>query len=182
MSMLSRWNRPRKSSNGSNTPTRHGRGDDFDALMRPFNRLQNQINRVFDDFFDDAPINAASSQWMNRGLEGYRPRLDVSETNDAFLIEADVPGMDDSDIEVAVSDDMLTIRGERQEESHSDDGETDYVRRERSYGYFERRIGLPKGVDTEAIRARFKNGVLTVSLPKTGEAQGDWRTIDAERT
>ncbi len=181
MSMLSRWNRDRKSGNGSrsSTPSRRDPDSDWETMARPFNALQEQVNRLFEDFFDDMPLGRSTSQWMNRSTEGYRPRLDVSETENDFTIAADIPGMNEDDIEVAVSDDALTIRGERREES--EDRETDYVRRERAYGFFERRIPLPRGVETDDISARFKDGVLTVSLPKTDDAKHDWRTIEVKR-
>jgi HSP20 family protein len=93
----------------------------------------------------------------------------------AYEITAELPGMDESNIDVKVSDGTLTIKGEKKEEK--EEKEKDYYLSERRYGSFQRAFAVPDGVDTDKIDAQFKNGVLTVTLPKTAEAQKSEKKI-----
>ncbi len=97
------------------------------------------------------------------------PAVDVTETDKTYEITAELPGMDEKNIEVKVADGVLTIEGEKQEEKEKK--EKDYYLSERSFGSFQRSFKVPNGVDTDKIDATFKNGVLKVILPKSAEAQ-----------
>ena len=97
------------------------------------------------------------------------PAVDVTETDKAYEIVAELPGMDEKNVEVKVADDILTIKGEKQEEK--EERRKDYYLSERSFGSFQRAFQVPAGVDTDKIEANFKNGVLIVTLPKSAEAQ-----------
>ena len=97
------------------------------------------------------------------------PPADVSETDNAYEITAELPGMDEKNVEVKVANGVLTIRGEKQDEK--EEKKKGYHMRERSYGSFERSFQVPDGVDADKIEANFKKGVLTVILPKSAEAQ-----------
>jgi HSP20 family protein len=103
------------------------------------------------------------------------PAVNVSESDQEFRISAELPGMDENDIELLLSQGNLTIKGEKKQE-HEDKG-SGYYRLERNYGTFQRSIPLPKGVDTEQVDATFKKGVLTVTLPKIPELQSDTRKV-----
>ncbi len=100
----------------------------------------------------------------------FLPRVDVSETGKEVRITAELPGLDEKDMEVAVTNNMLTIKGEKKVEEE----EGDYYHSERSYGYFNRTIALPQGIDADKAEAKFKKGVLKVTIPKKPEAQS-WR-------
>jgi HSP20 family protein len=100
----------------------------------------------------------------------WAPSLDLSETKDALVVKADVPGMELKDIQVSLQEQMLTIKGEKKQEKEEKDEE--FHRVERSYGAFTRALRLPVPVDTSKVAASFKNGVLTVTLPKTPAAKG----------
>ena len=104
--------------------------------------------------------------WLGGEL---RPELDLTEDGKAFQVTIDLPGLDEKDVAVTLSDRELTIRGEKKEEKETK--EKDYYRRERTHGTFRRSIELPSAVDAEKIEASFKKGVLTIRLPKTKEAQ-----------
>lgn len=134
----------------------------------PMVSLQRGLNRVFEDFWGrfDNPFGG--------GLSAGGPRTDISETDEAMLVSVDLPGLDDKDIEVNVTDDMLTIRGEREEKSEKD-GFSSQSRRS-----FHRMIPVPPGVDPEKAEAEFKRGVLTVTLPKTEEAKARVKRIDVK--
>ncbi len=136
---------------------------------QPFLELQRATNRLFDSFFRD--VGRMWGTWPDPfaltadsfGLQW--PRVDISEADDAFIITAELPGVDEDDLEVSVSGNRITIRGEKQQtEEHQD---RSYYHAECSYGSFQRSFTLPMEIDSEKIDAFFKQGVLTVRLPKT---------------
>src|SRR5215211_6044342 len=119
------------------------------------------MNRLFNAAFDSTtPGNAtAARRWT--------PAMDLLETEEQFVLRADLPGMSESDVSVELEDNVLTVSGERKTE-HEDKREGFY-RVERSFGRFSRSLTLPKGIDPEAVTARFENGVLEVRVPKPEE-------------
>lgn len=133
----------------------------------PFVSLQREMNRLFDSFFG----GLSPSPWasLERGsAESFNPRIDVSETDKEIKISAELPGMDENDIDVSLTKDTLTIKGEKKEEK--EDKGKDYYRMERSYGSFARTIPLPVEVNTDKVEATFKKGILSVMIPKTATA------------
>jgi len=106
------------------------------------------------------------------------PAVDVIESENAYEVTAELPGMDEKNIEVKVANGFLTIKGEKQEEK--EEKKKDYYLQERSFGSFERSFGLPEGVDADKIQASFKKGVLTVMLPKKPEAQKPAKKIEVK--
>ncbi len=187
MNMLRRWT-GRRSNGGMMESSRQEMEEpgEMGEMTRSFMNLQNQINRVFENFFDDFPMPMSMSMPTSMGRRGssmmgmqrFRPRMDLSETADAFKITADVPGMTEDDIDITVSDDTLTVHGERTEDVEED--ETNFFRRERSYGMFHRRLPLPGEIERDQISANFKNGVLSIELPKSEEAKRHWRKIEVK--
>jgi HSP20 family protein len=105
--------------------------------------------------------------------------VDVAERENEYEITAELPGMEEKDIEVNVSDDLLTIKGEKREEK--EEKKKDYYVSERRYGSFQRSFSLPDGIDANKIEAKFINGVLTVILPKTPEAQKKQKKIEIKK-
>jgi len=105
------------------------------------------------------------------------PRMDFRETEDEFRIDAELPGLGDADIEVTFEDGVLTIKGERADEQSESSEEASYRRRETYRGQFARSVRLPEDVDAEAIKAVYKNGVLSVTIPKPPEVKPEVRTI-----
>lgn len=132
----------------------------------PVSSLQHEMNQLFDRFFEGFPFEPFD--WSG-GFASFRPRIDVSETDTEVTVSAELPGVDEDDIDVSVRGDALTISGERREEKEEHD--RDYYRREQLYGNFQRTIPLPNGIDTDHVSAAFKRGVLTVHLPKTEAAR-----------
>jgi HSP20 family protein len=110
---------------------------------------------------------------------GRAPVVDVAERENEYEITAELPGMEEKDIELTVSDDVLKIRGERKEEK--EEKNKDYHISERRYGSYQRSFRLPEGVDDSKIEAKFKNGLLTVTLPKTAEAQKKSKKIEVKK-
>jgi HSP20 family protein len=149
-------------------------------IWRPFNVLRKEVDRLFDDFGDDfwrRPFRSFAGLekgWAQRFAAS--PPADIAETDKAYEITAELPGIDQKNIEVNVANGALTIKGEKKEET--EEKKKDYYVSERRYGSFERSFGLPEGVDADKIEATFKNGVLKVTLPKTAEAQKAAKKIE----
>ena len=133
------------------------------ALM-PWTGLKQEMDRLFDRFGLEpwAELPTALGDWA--------PSLDVSETKEAFVVKAETPGMESKDIQVSLQENMLTIKGEKRQEK--EDKDERYHRVERAYGAFARSVRLPVAVDGSKVTAAFKNGLLTVTLPKTPGAKG----------
>lgn len=145
-------------------------------LWRPFEGLRQEVERLFDDFdrgvwrspFRRA-LFAGEPSWRPEFARGDLPAVDIAEGDKTYEVTAELPSMDEKNVEVKVANGNLVIKGEKQEEK--EEKKKDYYLHERSFGSFERSFPLPEGVDRDKIEASFKKGVLTVTLPKTAEAQ-----------
>ncbi|HTX14254.1 MAG TPA: Hsp20/alpha crystallin family protein [Candidatus Baltobacteraceae bacterium] len=124
--------------------------------------LQDQVNRLF-----EAPYAGRRTDSSN--LTTWAPAVDIYETENELVVKADLPDINEKDLDVRVENNMLNIRGERKFEQKVT--EDNYLRIERTYGSFSRSFSLPTTVNTEGIKAEYKNGVLTVELPKRAEAK-----------
>lgn len=132
---------------------------------RNLNDLQREIDRVFGNFFPSSDREGSSSSQQ----AVWAPRTDLVETDDAYRIHLDVPGMSKEDLKINYQDNQLTVSGERKSDRTADDEE--YVRVERSFGHFYRSFTLPRTVNAEDINATYDSGVLTISVPKTEEVK-----------
>jgi HSP20 family protein len=110
------------------------------------------------------------------------PRVDVSESENEYEVTAELPGIDEKDVELTLADNVLTIRGEKKVEREEKDKDKNYYMSERSFGSFRRAVPLPAEVDEDRVEANFKNGVLTVHLPKSPQAQARTRRIEVKGT
>jgi HSP20 family protein len=125
---------------------------------REVDSLQSEVNRVFDAFFGNGQATPAR-RWV--------PAMDLVETDDHFVLRADLPGLSEKDVNIEVEERVLTVSGERKAEHEvSKEG---YHRVERAFGSFSRSLTLPEGIDAEAVTANFENGVLEVQIPKPEE-------------
>jgi HSP20 family protein len=127
---------------------------------REINSLQQEVNRLFNTFFDAPAAGGAANGPARRWV----PAMDLIETEDHFVLRADLPGLSESDVDLSLEENVLTLKGERKVE-HESRGEGFY-RLERSAGAFSRSLTLPEGVDGDAITATFDKGVLEVRIPK----------------
>jgi HSP20 family protein len=152
---------------------------------RPFEGLRREVDRLFEEFergswrlpfrrsvFDADPF------WRRELTLVTNPAVDIVEKDNAYQITAELPGLDEKNIEVKVSNGTLTIRGEKQEDK--EEKKKGYYLRERHFGSFERHFRIPDGVDADKIDASFKKGVLTVTLPKTPESQKPEKRIEVK--
>ncbi len=128
--------------------------------LRELSSLQHEMNRLFNTVFDvpasNGNGNGAARRWV--------PAMDLVETEDHFVLRADLPGMGQDDVKIELEDNVLTVSGERQAEHESN--QEGYYRVERSFGSFQRSLTLPKGVDADAVAAHFDRGVLEIRIPK----------------
>ncbi|MFW6076616.1 MAG: Hsp20/alpha crystallin family protein [Hyphomicrobiales bacterium] len=141
-----------------------------EGVEHPVLAMQRDINRMFDGFFDRFAPLAANN--------GAFPRADVAETDNEVEVSIELPGIAEKDIDVSVANDVLTIRGEKK--NGREEKRQGYYLAERSYGAFHRAIALPPGVDGDKAKAEFKQGILTVTLPKTPEARSKVKKIDVK--
>lgn len=153
------------------------------ASTFPLGMLRDDIDRAFDRMFRDWPrvgglmgrdfFNGGEDVWTKSSA--IAPRVDVSEDDSSYEITAEMPGVDEKDVDVTVKEDRLTLRGEKK--TQKEEKKKDYHMSERSYGSFERTFRLPKDIDADKIKAEFSNGVLNVVLPKTPEAKAKERKV-----
>lgn len=155
-------------SNGNQLPSVF-RDDDRD----PFLSLHREVNRLFDDVFRGFDSRVpAFGRFSSFGGGGW-PNVEVSDDEKEIRVTAEVPGLEEKDIEVLLEDGVLTLKGEKRSETEDKDRQFS----ERFYGRFERRIPLGYEVEDDKVSADFKNGVLTVALPKTERAQAKAKRI-----
>jgi HSP20 family protein len=144
-----------------------------DQLIEPLSRLRSEVDRLFDDF----PFRLPSISFSR--LMPTAPAVEIKETAKSYKITAELPGMEPDDVEVSFEEGMLRIAGEKTEER--EENEHGYRLSERRYGAFERVLELPAAVEGEDIKAKFKNGVLTVTVPKDGKPERQPRRIAVEK-
>ncbi|MDF3856379.1 Hsp20/alpha crystallin family protein [Paracoccus sp. P2] len=154
------WNR-----NDSQLPASFREGD-----RDPFLSLHREVNRLFDDVFRGFGLPSAGAV---PAFGGGWPSVEISDNEREITVTADVPGLEEKDIEVLLNDGVLTLKGEKRSETEDKDRQFS----ERYYGRFERRIPLGAEIREDGVDAHFKNGVLTVTLPKTEKAQSQVRRI-----
>jgi HSP20 family protein len=137
---------------------------------REMTTLPGRFNRLFDD-----PFFRIGRMDDDSGLDTWNPAVDLYEKDDHFMITAELPGVDKNDIKIDLKDRLLTLSGERTYDNEVK--EENYYRRERSYGKFQRAFTLPADVDSDKIKAEFKDGVLRIEVPKPEEQKAKQVTI-----
>lgn len=154
-------------NNKAQTPAT--REDFFD----PFVTFRREMDRMFDDFFGGGALRPAHAGWQT-----LTPAVDIDETDREMVITAELPSVSDKDVEVSLAGDILTIKGEKRAEREEKNGDSTYM--ERRFGSFSRSVRLPFEVKDEKVDAKFKDGVLTIHLPKPAELQRAVRRIDVK--
>jgi HSP20 family protein len=172
--------KPVKVEHASDTPAP---AQPWSSLI-PFKALRREIDRLFEDYDRGLWRTPFRSAWS---LEPFfhgeirwpaTPTVDVSETEGEYKIKAELPGLNEENVEVTLANNVLTIKGEKAEEK--EEKKPDYHVQERHFGAFERQFPIPDSVETAAIAATFKNGVLTVVLPKKAEAKKPEQKIEVK--
>lgn len=155
------WKRDEK-----NVPVKR---DEYD----PFYSLRRNMNRLFDDFYHN--FGLTTFEPFGESFGAFSPSIDVTENDKEITVSAELPGLGENDIEVSLAHNVLTVSGEKKEEK--EDKGKNFYRMERSYGSFQRSIPLPVEVEVDQVEAKFEKGVLTITLPKTAEAQKQTKRI-----
>jgi len=150
------------------------------AVTDPWQRFRNEFDTMFDRF---AGVGMPSLRRMfelapEAGLGINAPAVDITEDDKAYKIAAELPGLAEKDIEVSVTGDILTLKGEKRQEKEEKD--KNWYVSERVYGSFQRAFELPQGIDRDKIAAEFTKGVLSITLPKSAEAQKQQKKIDVK--
>ncbi|MGB0084837.1 MAG: Hsp20/alpha crystallin family protein [Rhodomicrobiaceae bacterium] len=142
----------------------------------PFTSLQRDMDELFSSLrggFWRSPVGHTASDlepfWRRRAGQALAPAVDIAETDKQYEITAELPGLQPENVDVKLSNGVLTIKGEKKEEK--EETKEGYHLSERRFGSFQRSFGVPEGIDAEKISADFKNGVLTITMPKTAEVQ-----------
>ncbi len=149
------------------------RGRGMASPFRELARMERQMGDVFGRFFQDWPwagLTERGRAWV--------PAVDMIDRPDEVIVRADLPGLEQKDVNVTIQEGVLTVRGERKAEP--EEKEEDYYCCERTFGAFARSLSLPPGVDAEKVKATFKNGILEIHLQKSKEAKGKKVEIKAE--
>jgi HSP20 family protein len=149
--------------------TRTNNHQPFRPFWGPIYSLRHEMDRLFGDFVPPSISNVFGSR-------GLHPIIEVKETEGVFAITAELPGIDQKDIQLNLKDNILTLAGEKRVEHNEDGNGRHYT--ERAFGRFERRIPLDEEVDADKIDAHFANGVLHITLPKNPRAQDKGRHIE----
>ncbi len=127
--------------------------------LSPFIQLHEQFDNLLKNFFDEDEFETSLNEMT------WRPRMDVSENDEAFFVHLDLPGVNPEDVEISVTDNQLTVQGQREEETETRDKK--FHRVERTFGSFFRSLMLPAGCDASEIDALSDNGVINITIPKT---------------
>jgi HSP20 family protein len=151
------------------------------AASEPWQSMRSEMERLFDRFgfglpsvrrmFDSGPV-------FESGVGINVPAVDVTEDEKTYKVTAELPGLEEKDVDVTMSGDILTLKGEKRQEK--EEKNKNWYVSERAYGSFQRTFALPEGVDREKIAATFAKGVLTVTLPKRAEAQQQQKKIEVK--
>jgi HSP20 family protein len=173
------WFKKEEETRPSELPVRRDR----EGVYGNLGSLHEEVDRLFDEafrsfglpsLFRGSPAGAPSSPGAM-----LRPSVDISATKKEYALSVEVPGIEEKDIQIELSGTTLTIRGEKRQEQ--EEKERDFYRIERSYGSFQRVLSLPDDADSDGIKAKFKNGVLTIRLPRKSEHQKDAKLISVEK-
>ena len=141
-----------------------------------FTSFRREMDRLFDDFF--TPTAAEPRSFAARVSRGGFPNIDVEETKTGYKVTAELPGLEQKDVEISLRDNALLISGEKRDEHTEAQGSRTWA--ERSFGRFERVIPLDAEIEAEKVEAKFKNGVLTIELPRSAKAQDKTRRIEVK--
>jgi len=149
-------------------PSFFGRGED------PFRSLFQEVQKTFEDFSRRTPFARFGSDMLS-------PKIDVAESKDAIEVTAELPGVDEKDVDVTLANDVLTIRGEKKTERDEQDKDRNWQVVERSFGSFTRAIPLPFDPDATKVEAKFDKGVLRIRLPKPAEVAKKQQRIEIKK-
>jgi HSP20 family protein len=139
--------------------------------------LYDELDRVFENFLQGFGLPASGAVAAAAAPRVFAPRMDVSESESAYRVDAELPGLEEKDISVTLENGVLSIAGERKQEQESQDEKRGFHHKESFRGSFQRSLRLPDEIDEKGISASYKNGVLSIVIPKLPKARPETRTI-----
>jgi len=174
------WFKNEEELSGQTVPIKH-RGKKMSAkqVPGPIGQLHQEMNQLFDNFFTDFGLDPFRYEgFLPGGLgEGLlKPTLDIEATDKEYTVSVEVPGVEQKDVKIEIANNTLTIRGEKKQEKEEETG--GYYRMERSYGSFQRVLALPEDADQDDVQAKFKNGVLTLTLSRKALPHANVKQIE----
>jgi HSP20 family protein len=173
------WFKKEEEDSGQTIPVQ--RNMDYDrtyAIGNPIGQLHHEMERLFDRFFQGFGIGRSGYESLpfSRLTDGLlKPTLDLGATDKNYTVTVEIPGVDEKDIKLEIINDTLTIRGEKKQETEEKD--KNFYRLERSYGSFQRVLSLPGDIDQDGVKANFKKGILTVTMPRKALPKADVKQI-----
>jgi len=179
---LAPWNWFKKEEEGTGRSAAVQRADDRSyspqlGTLTPIHQLRGEMDRLFENAFKGMGLSPFNPEFFTpftaSGL--LKPQVDIAATEKEYTVSVEVPGTNEKDVNVEISNNTMTIRGEKKQEK--EDKNKDYYRIERSYGSFQRVLSLPEDVDQENIEARFKKGVLTIKMPRKALPESDIKKV-----
>ncbi len=180
---LAPWNWFKKEEEGSGIVLPVNRPDKrsihrMDAASQPMIQLQQEMDRLFERAFRRFDLSPLSNEWLTPlTASGFlRPQLDIAATEKEYSITVEVPGVSEKDVKIEIADDTMTILGEKKQEK--EEKEKNYYRVERSYGSFQRVLSLPEDANQDDVKATFKNGVLSIKMPRKALPKSDVKKIE----
>jgi len=176
------WFKKEEEDAAKAVPVRGNHTRPLEYEQHPVTRIHREIDRMFDSVFRDVnrwPMELEGSGFPAFGDDILKPTVDIGATEKAYTISVEIPGVDEKEIHIELSGNALTIRGEKRQETA--DEERNFYRIERAYGAFQRVLSLPEDAVQEEIRARFKKGVLTITVPRKSVPKADVRRIEVHR-
>ena len=176
------WFKKEEEAGGVSVPVMRSTTQDPDHILGgSIARFHRDIEQLFNQAFRGLGMTPfGSRQPLLTGANGgiFKPTLDLGATDQAYTITVEIPGVDQDDVKLEVSGNTLTIRGEKHQET--EDKGKNYYRMERSYGAFQRMLSLPEDVDQDNIKATFKNGILTIGMPRMALPKTNVRQIEVQ--
>jgi len=136
--------------------------------ISPFYRLEKEFNNTLSEMMSSLSSFSAKSSWL-------KPTVDISASDKNYLVLIEVPGVDEKDVKIELSGNVLTIKGEKKEQIES--SKDSYYKKECSYGYFQRVLNIPDDADSEKIEAKFNNGTIKITIPKLKNTNQNIKTI-----
>lgn len=146
-------------------------------ITEPIRKFRDEVDEMVDRFFKEPFLDSALSPF---GKDSFTPACNIEEENNQYKIVAEMPGVDPEDVEIEIDEYAISIKGEREEKVTTEDDDTQMHMVEHSYGSFHRSFTLPENIDPERISADYKNGILTITLPKI-EEDNHKRTIPIQK-
>jgi len=176
------WFKKEEEEAGKTLPVKRGTQQEHGGVLAsPLLQLHQEIDRLFDQAFRGfgLPPFGYDRSLLPRLAEGmFKPSLDLGATDKEYIVTVEIPGVDEKDVALEIVNDNLIIRGEKKQEK--EEKEKNYYRMERSYGSFERVLSLPEDADQDGVKATYKKGVLTVTLPRRTLPQADVKKIEVK--